>query len=418
MEKDLLRQIIYEQRAYKWGESVERIIDHKLIDAREILVITGVRRCGKSVLLQQIRSEQRENDYFLNFDDERLVNFKLEDFQNLNEVFMEEFGVQHSYYFDEIQNVEGWERFVSRLYSQGNKVFVTGSNANMLSRELGTYLTGRHVTKELYPFSFIEFLNLNKVRFERNDCFTTEGKARFSSMMNKYLQCGGFPRYAEHQDVNYLSSLYSDILFRDVIVRNKLTNEIQIREMMNYLASNATHRFTYNSIAKLIGIKNPDTVKNYIKFVEDTYMIRQLTKYDNSVSTQMRSPKKIYFIDNAIINKIGFNATENKGSLLENAVMVELMRRSCDIYYFSNASECDFLIRKGNKIVQAIQVTVSVESPKTYEREIKGLTDAMDVYDLPDGYIITLTENQEVKIGNKVIHILPVWRWMMEETLL
>jgi predicted AAA+ superfamily ATPase len=415
MEKELLRQVIYEQRSRRLDVGfVERKIDQGLIDSPEILVITGVRRCGKSVLLQQIRKKQKEQDYFLNFDDERLINFTVADFQILNEVFMEEFGVQHIYYFDEIQNITGWERFVSRIYSEGNKVCVTGSNAKMLSRELGTYLTGRHVTKQLYPFSFSEYLKLKKVEVDKSDLYTSAGRAKLTSMMNEYLQYGGFPRYADSRDNNYLSSLYRDIIFRDVIVRNNITNEIQIREMMIYLASNATHRFTYNSIAKLIGIKNPDTIKNYIKYVEDTYLVKQLTKFDNSVSTQMRTPKKIYFIDNAIISKIGFNATDNQGAKLENAVMIELIRRSYDVFYYSGNSECDFIIRKGNKIVEALQVTISLDNTKTYQREMKGLLEAMETYGLDEGYIITLNDNKDIEIEGKNVHIVSVWKWMME----
>lgn len=411
--KELLRQIIYEQRSTGIKNIIPRDIDDKLVQSPDILVITGVRRCGKSTLMQQIRKNQKQKDFFLNFDDERLINFKVENFQELCEVFIEEFGEQKTYYFDEIQNVKGWERFASRLYAQGCKVFVTGSNAKMLSRELGTFLTGRHVTKELFPFSFSEFLRLKKISFAKSFLHTTAGRAKVITEFKKYLQQGGFPQYIIYENDNYLSSLYNDVVFRDIIVRNGLTNEARIRELMLYLASNAAHRYTYNFIAKLIGVKNPDTVKSYLGFIEDTYFVKQLTKYDSSVGTQMRSPKKIYFIDNAIINKIGFNASDNLGSMLENAVCVELMRRGEDIYYYSGKSECDFLCRHGHNICNAIQVCVSLENKETESREMKGLMEALVTYKLKEGTILTISEEKTITNFGKTIHVLPVWKWML-----
>lgn len=416
MNKNLLRQVIYEQRSKEADLGVIRRIDTKLLDCPEVLVITGIRRCGKSVLMQQIRERQNEKDYYLNFDDERLINFRVEDFQMLNEVFMEDFGIQKHYYLDEIQNVEGWERFVNRLYSQGCKVFVTGSNANLLSRELGTFLTGRHVTMELYPFSFREYLELEQIEVKQDTFYTTEGKALLLGKIQRYMKAGGFPQYIQSDSDNYLFSLYNDIIYKDVVVRNKINNEKQLKEMMYYLASNATHRFTYNSVAKAVNIKSPDTIKSYIGFIEDTYLVRQLAKFDYSVGVQMRSPKKIYFIDNALIHKIGFNATDNLGSSLENCVCVELMRRGKDIYYHADTQECDFIIREGVTIVDAMQVTVSIKDAGTREREIKGLLAAMERYGLPTGTIITLEEEEEIIVNDhQQISVRPIWKWLLQK---
>lgn len=416
MNKNLLRQVIYEQRSKQTDLGVIRRIDTKLLDCPEVLVITGIRRCGKSVLMQQIRERQNEKDYYLNFDDERLINFRVEDFQMLNEVFMEDFGIQKHYYLDEIQNVEGWERFVNRLYGQGCKVFVTGSNANLLSRELGTFLTGRHVTIELYPFSFREYLELEQIEVKQDTFYTTEGKALLLGKIQRYMKTGGFPQYIQSDSDNYLFSLYNDIIYKDVVVRNKINNEKQLKEMMYYLASNATHRFTYNSVAKAVNIKSPDTIKSYIGFIEDTYLVRQLAKFDYSVGVQMRSPKKIYFIDNALIHKIGFNATDNLGSSLENCVCVELMRRGKDIYYHADTQECDFIMREGVTIVEAMQVTVSIKDAGTREREIKGLLAAMERYGLPMGTIITLEEEEEITVNDhQQISVRPIWKWLLQK---
>lgn len=409
-----MRQVIYEQRSKPVETGVIRHVDDRLLDCPEVMVITGIRRCGKSVLLQQIRQRQEEQDYCLNFDDERLVNFKVEDFQTLNEVFMEDFGVQRHYYLDEMQNVEGWERFVSRLYNHGCKVFVTGSNANLLSRELGTFLTGRHVTMELYPFSFREFLEMEKVSVKQEMFHTTAGRTLLLAKMQRYLKTGGLPQYIQSENDNYLFSLYNDIVYKDVIVRNKIGSERQLKEMMYYLASNATHRFTYNSVAKAIGTKNSDTVKAYIGFMEDTYLLRQLAKFDYSAGVQTRSPKKIYFADNAFIHKIGFNATDNLGSSLENIVCVELMRRGKEYYYYADTQECDFIVRERGKIVDAIQVTVSMKEAKTRERELKGIVAAMEAFGLTSGTIVTLEEEEEIVTGDRLhIAVCPVWKWLL-----
>ena len=206
--KQSLLQIVYEQNRVKTDVTIPRRIDPKLLSCPEVLIITGVRRCGKSTLLRQIQQRSADRDYYINFDDERLINFTVEDFQTLNEVFFSEFGEQHTYYFDEIQNVPGWERFVDRLYTTGNKVYVTGSNAKLLSRELGTLLTGRHVTMELYPFSFHEFMSYRGYEYDRKDFHTTAGRSRLGKHFAEYLRDGGFPQYLNNGSDIFLKSLY------------------------------------------------------------------------------------------------------------------------------------------------------------------------------------------------------------------
>ena len=390
--KDLLKQIILEQQEILHAPNkryVQRYIADEWLQTSEILIISGIRRCGKSVLMQQIRDRLVEKDFFFNFDDERLVNFKLDDFQKLQECFVELFGEQHTYYFDEIQNIEGWERFVRRLYNAGNKIIITGSNARMLSRELGTHLTGRYIQVEIYPFSFQEYLVMNEIPVNAKTLYTTTGRATMVKSFVKYMECGGFPKFLQDGSVSYLTSLYESIIYRDILTRNGLTNEKEMLEMMFYLASNATKRVTYSSLGKVVGIQHPDTIKNYLEYIQQTYLISQLFRYDPSVKKQMMSPKKIYFVDNAIIKRIGFNATENNGVFLENLVFIELKRRGWDVYYYADKKECDFIVRKGLHISDAYQVTLKMDSPQTREREIAGVREAMQAYSLSKGYILT-----------------------------
>lgn len=416
--KDLLKQIILEQQEILHAQNkryVQRYIADEWLQTSEILIISGIRRCGKSVLMQQIRDRLVEKDFFFNFDDERLANFKLDDFQKLQECFVELFGEQHTYYFDEIQNIEGWERFVRRLYNAGNKIVITGSNARMLSRELGTHLTGRYIQVEIYPFSFQEYLAMNEIPVNAKTLYTTNGRTTMVKSFVKYMECGGFPKFLQDGSVSYLTSLYESIIYRDILTRNGLTNEKEMLELMFYLASNATKRVTYSSLGKVVGIQHPDTIKNYLEYIQQTYLIFQLFRYDPSVKKQMMSPKKIYFVDNAIIKRIGFNATENNGVFLENLVFIELKRRGWDVYYYADKKECDFIVRKGLHISDAYQVTLKMDSPQTREREIAGVREAMQAYSLSKGYILTFEGKETINFDDgTIVEVVPVWEWILQ----
>lgn len=409
-----MRQVVYDQRETAEDLGVERKIFDEQISAPEILVISGVRRCGKSVLMQQIKAKREERDFFLSFDDDRLLHFEVDDFQTLYDVFVEEFGMQHSFYLDEVQLIPGWERFVDRLYSHRNKVFVTGSNAFLLSKELGTLLTGRHLKQELWPMSFVEYLSLKNVLWERKDLYTTEGRAKLVNHQEAYLNEGGFPQYLSTQNPRYLKELYNDIIYRDIVVRHRLPSDRQMREVAYYLASNYTHRFTYNSVAKATGIKSTETVTDYVGYLEESYLVGIVTKYDYKVGEQIKSPKKAYFVDNGLVSQVGFSFSNNVGKKLENAVYVELRRREKEVFYFQDKGECDFVIREGNDIVAAYQVSASLSDGETRKREVEGVKAAMDAFGLAEGYIITKDESEELTLADgRAVHIIPFYRWVI-----
>jgi len=413
--KELLKSVLFDQQKLGWNiRSVKREFPSTYLHSQEIVVITGIRRCGKSTLLQQIRVEQAEKDYFINFDDERLIQFRVEDFQILYETFIELFGVQKTFYFDEIQNIAGWERFVRRLHDYGNKVFIAGSNANMLSRELGTHLTGRYVSHDLYPFSFREFLEYKGKVTSPSEMYSTEGKSEIKALFSQYFSVGGFPVFLENQNDNYIKSLYENILYRDVMVRNNLTNEKEITELVYYLASNVSRLSSFNSLAKTIGVKNASTVSNYLQFIQNTYLIFQINKFDFSLKKQIQNTKKTYFIDQALVTRLGFLFSEEKGRLLENIVFVELKRRGHEIYYFSAKNECDFLIRRGSQITTAIQVCYSFDTQETKTREINGIMEAMKTYALSEGLILTNDTEEEITSDNQTIRVVPLWKWALQ----
>jgi len=412
--KDLLKTVIADQLKLVWNDSfVRREFPEMLTKGEDIVVISGIRRCGKSTLLNQIRSSYREQDYYMNFDDERLLKFKVGDFQELHEIFIELFGQQTTFWFDEIQNVQGWERFVRRLHEQGSKVFITGSNATMLSRELGTHLTGRYLRHELFPFSFKEFLLLENYKPEEKMAYTTEGKAELRRLYNKYFLSGGFPYYLKFGDDNYLKSLYESILYRDVMARHNLTGEKELKELVYLLASNVSRLFSNNRLATAVGLRNATTMKNYLDFLQDTYLLFAVNKFDFSARKQLQNARKIYFIDNALIRKLGFIFSEDRGRFLENMVFIELKRRGKEIYYFKGKAECDFLVRDGIDITGAIQVCYAFGDKETRDRELKGLMEALVAYHIDNGWILTDDTEETLEQNGKMIRIMPVWKWMI-----
>ena len=413
MNRQILKEVLLDQKTLSLKPD-DVLRDQSFAEDNEVVVLSGVRRCGKSTLLQEIRSKQDESDYFFNFDDERVLKFTVNDFQILTELFIELFGKQNTYYFDEIQNIEGWERYIRRLRDYGSKVFVTGSNASMLSRELGTHLTGRYVRKELFPFSFKEFLRLKDVDYPQIGLLSTNEKALLKGQFNSYFESGGFPDYLKSGNKEYLKSLYESVLYRDVMVRNNLTNEKELLELVYYISSNVGKLFSYNSLAKVIGVKNATTISNYITFLQDSYLVFMVNKYDVSLKKQMQNAKKGYLIDLGLLRKLAFHHTEDNGRLLENLVFLELKRKGKEIYYHNQKKECDFVIKEKSKIVEAIQVSWSIEAEPTYNREMAGLLDAVSTYGLKEGLILTESMEHEFEFENVKIRIKPVWKWLLE----
>lgn len=413
MDKNSIIRVIADQRALRFKpDDLPRV--GPMPSDKEIVVISGIRRCGKSTYLHELREINKdEADYYMNFDDERLINFKVEDFQPLHEAFIELYGNQEVFYFDEIQNIEGWERFVRRLYDHGYKVFISGSNASMLSRELGTHLTGRYYQIELFPFSFPEFLKLSGHNIPKNTVMSTRQSAGLKAAFNEYFIKGGFPAYLKSGNKHYLKSLYESILYRDVMVRNGLTNEKELLELVHFMASNTSRLFSYNSLAKVIGVRNATTVKNYLNFLQNTYLIFMVNKYDASLKKQLHNPKKGYFIDIGLVREIGFFNSEDNGRLLENLVFIELKRRDKEVYYHYGKKECDFVIMKKNRIVEAIQVSWSVYNSDTRKREVNGLIEALDCYGLDEGLILTDSEEDLLEQDGCRITIKPVWKWIL-----
>ena len=399
--KKTLRGIVASQREELplFDKGIEREVCSRIqVDMPLALVLSGVRRCGKSTLLRQLMG--RVNGfYYLNFEDPRLVNFEVGDFQKLDEVFHEEYGNQDYYFFDEIQDVQKWELFVRAMLDKRKHFIITGSNASLLSRELGSRLTGRHLRQELFPFSYEEYL-----RFL--------GKNEGIKSFQEYLVKGGFPEYLKVGRAEVLQELLNDILVRDIAVRHKLRNTKTIKEMALYLLTNVGKEFSYNSLKSMFSLGSTNSAISFVSYLEDSYLLFTVPRFDYSLKKQMVSPKKLYSIDNGMSNTNSTSFSEDKGRMLENTVCLNLRRKYEGIYYFQEKNECDFVIKEGLKITQTIQVCYELNEDNT-ERETTGLAEAMDKFKLNEGVILTHNQEDSLKIGNKDITIKPVWKWFL-----
>jgi predicted AAA+ superfamily ATPase len=360
------------------------------------LIISGIRRCGKSTLLLQLLKGNSRSPLYLNFEDPRLFGFELPDFQLLDNIISEQ--KSETLFFDEIQVVERWELYVRQKLDEGFKVFITGSNASLLSRELGTKLTGRHITKELFPFSYSEFLAFKSL--------TADIKS-----WQKYMDTGGFPEFVKTGNTDTLTELLYDILMRDIAVRHAIRDINALKRLAVYLISNVGNLVTASKLQQPLNIKSSTTVLEYFSFLEDTYLVNFLSKFSYSSKAQLISPRKIYVIDSGIVKVASTSFTKDDGHKLENLVYWELRRKGKELYYFNeNGCECDFVVIKKSQIEQVIQVCYCL-TPENTEREQRGLHEAMKFFNTDNGIIITNNQSDAYIFDGKQINIIPAYQY-------
>jgi len=376
------------------------------------LILKGLRRCGKSTLLKQLIDKKfRDNFFYFNFDEERIINFKTEDFQKLMETFMELYGDKKTIFFDEIQNITGWELFINRLLRQGYHIFITGSNSNLLSKELGTHLTGRHVDLELFPFSFAEYLRAKQIE-PKNKYYSTKENALYSKYFKQYLKEGGMPEKVVFNNNSILTQVLTDITQKDIVNRYNLRKPAEFRAILNFLLSNTANTITYRSIKNNFNIKSITTIQKYIQYAEETYIIFQVHRFERKIKLINKNPKKIYCIDNGIVSHNTPSTKEQEGNLLENVIAVQLKRNGKEFYYYQkDNSEADFVVPKEKTV---LQVCYNLNETNK-EREFKGLKKAMEEMKTNKGTIITLDQENIIKEKGKTIEIIPAWKWLLEK---
>ena len=396
IQKDFLKEIIRQQEINLHAKE-EGMIRDSLCTLPDIdnyaLIVSGVRRCGKSTLLHQLLKKKHTESLYINFDDPRLYDFEISDFQKLDQLITE--AGNRVLMFDEIQIIKGWERYVRQKLDENFKVFVTGSNASLLSKELGTSLTGRHITSELFPFSFKEFCRFKDI--EPNEHATKE-----------YMQLGGFPEYLKNPIEEILANLLDDILIRDIAVRYGIKDIRGLKRLTVFLLSNIGNLTSANKLREPAGINSTTTILEYLSHLEQSYLVSLVPMFDYSLKKQTINPKKIYAIDMGLVTSNVNRIKGDEGHKLENMVYNTLRLRYKDIYYHRS----DFITLEKGAITQAIQVCMELNADNQ-SREFDGLIDALKFYKLTEGYIITLNQEDVFQIENLKIKVIPYHKWQL-----
>lgn len=429
-KKEVIKQIITRFHESKLPKLISRNVELPL-NSNKIISVIGARRCGKTYLLYDTikkilaNGTKLKNILFLNFEDERL-QLQVHELDLILQAWRELHNgsdlTNHYFFFDEIQNIQGWEKFIRRIYDTETKnIFITGSNSAFLSVEIATSLRGRSLPFELFPFSFDEFLRFKNID---NNYYSEKNYAIILNEFKNYLKYGGFPETINLpiiQKTEILRNYFYVTLYKDLIERYQI-NSIVTKYFIEKLADNLTKHFSINKIYNQLrsqGLKmDKNLLYQLIEYIENVYLAFSVQRYDYSFSARSKSDKKSYFIDNGLLNILTHNFSDNLGKLLENAIFIFLKTNYGNIYennifYFKDKTECDFVVFNQDKAKYCIQVSYDISDEKTREREIKGLLTALNYFKLNKGYIITAEHEEELTIDNKKIIIKPAYKLLI-----
>ena len=359
-----------------------------------ITIITGIRRSGKSTLMHQLIHQLDQDFAYFHFEDPRIFGFSLDDFPKLEEVL----GDTSYYFFDEIQNVPQWELFVRKLHDQGKVICITGSNASLLSKELGTRLTGRNITKELFPFNYNEYCTFYSYKQD-------------SDSAAKFMNDGGIPLFLKTHEITYLHQLLRDILYRDIIARYGIRNGKLVEELTLFLISNIAKPYSLNGLKKTFNLGSANSVSDYVSWLEDSYLFFSLPRFSWSLKSVAVNQKKIYSIDTGFAQANSLSFSSDKGRLFENMIYLSLRRKFTDLYYFREKGECDFVVKEKEKVTQVVQACFELNSDNL-QREMNGLKEAMDFFGLQEGIIVTLNQTDLFINDDKHIRVVSANDWL------
>jgi len=361
------------------------------------LIISGVRRCGKSTLLMQMMKELDEKTvFYLNFESPQLYDFTILDFVRLDNIIAGK-GVQ-TLFFDELQLVEGWEMYVRQKLDDGFQVIITGSNASLLSKELGTRLTGRHITQELFPFSYTEFLAFLQL-------------APCEESLTRYLQTGGFPEFVKNGDEEQLATLFDDILIRDIVARYGIKDIKSLHRLANFLVLNIGNRITATKLKQPLSIGATSTVLSWFSHLELSYLLSFLPMYSHSTKAQLINPRKVYAIDLGLVNVISGMPEDDAGRKLENQIFLHLRRKYTEMYYFDENAECDFVAMKNGAVAELVQVCYKL-TPDNVNRELNGLLKAMRFFGQQNAKIVTLSNTDRIEKEGYNVEVIPAYQYL------
>lgn len=420
MDTQTLKEILLDQQEELKDNDLTTLISRyeepRLhLDSRLAQVVIGVRRSGKSILCYKALQQSGVNYAYVNFDDERLTTLTTEDLNTVLDVLYRIYGDFNHLFLDEIQNIEGWPLFVNRLLRKGMHVFLTGSNAKLLSNELVTHLTGRHHKVELYPFSYADYCKMKNVD---SQSLTTKAKALRIKALEEYLQGGGFPElFYETDKREYIQGLLDSIIRKDIAKRFKLRHVEVLRRMATYLSDHYCQEFVASKVASLFGISD-HTAENYYSYLKQAFLLIGVNRFSFK-SVERVLNEKVYVVDTAFAtDKEGTLATENLGWRLENVVLVELLRRTkpefADVFYYkSRESQVDFVVAKDGKVQELVQVSYDISHPKTERREVKGLKDASKALGCNRMTLITLDSEKTISTENGMIQVVSAANWLI-----
>ena len=423
MELKEIETVLLEQKEefeVKLAETYCSRPEEALVDLNSKLaqVIIGVRRSGKSTLCFNVIKKSELDFAYVNFDDERFAKIQSEDLNKILECLYKIYGDFNHLFMDEIQNIDEWFLFVNRLLRTGMHVLITGSNAKLLSGELATHLTGRHMKIELYPFSFKEYCEyLDKSTAHG----TTKEKGLLRAVFDDYLHDGGFPELLnEKRKQTYINTLVDSVMKKDIEKRYKIKYKAAFENIANHLMNNAPSKINYSDLQTLFGLNSDHTAENYVSYVKNAYLICGLHKYSQKSKIRIRD-EKAYTVDVALMNnRENAMAGENLGWRLETIVYIELLRRykpeECDVYYYEETSgEADFVICKGKTVKQIIQVSYDISNPKTLKREINGLLLASEKTGCDNLLLVTDHDEKSINQSGKKIDVVPAYSWLVEK---
>lgn len=372
-------------------------LNHLQIVDSFALIITGIRRSGKSTLLYQLLKQKYNNAIYINFEDPRLAGFETTDFSRLSTEIEER--KTKTLFFDEIQILDKWEIFIRQKLDEGYRVFITGSNASLLSIELGTKLTGRHISEELFTFSYSEFLAFKELKAS-------------SESFNYYLKIGGFPEYVKNEIGTILNNLLDDILTRDIAIRYGIKDISNLKQLAVYLISNIGKPISAKGLTNLFGIKSASTILEYFSHLENSYIVQFLPAFSYSLKTQARNPKKVYTIDLGLFTENSIVFSEESGRRLENCIYLHLRKKYQELYYFNEKTECDFVAMDKGKTKELIQVCYQIND-MNFDREINGLINAMDFFKETEGIIVTFDQKDKFEIDGKTVLMIPAHEYLL-----
>ncbi len=409
MEK--IKQIIKEYEEIQF-EGLERGYEHELHRLNTALTVIGPRRAGKTTFLREIiKTLNLTHFLFLNFEDERII--PINDMDLFLEAYFELYHEKPYIFLDEVQNTENWHLKVRRLIDQNYKVFLTGSNANLLSSEIATHLAGRAFVKQILPFSFREYLLLKQIPFD-NDAIYGKERFQIKQGFQEFLWYGGFPEVIKTSLKKELLRGYFEIVFyKDMIVRHNIRQEAALRLLIQKLVENIGKSYHVNNlknrISQILSISK-QSLFDYLYYLEESFFVVHINNYQKSF-LQRETERKTFFIDNGFLTILSLDVDPPK--LLENLIFLELFKAGKEVYYFRSKEECDFVVKVGQKITDAIQVCWELNDLNR-DREIKGLVEAMNFFELPQGLILTNSQEELLELNGKKIAVKPAWKWLLE----